>query len=130
MRQWLPAWDVSHLAIVDADRPLPSPVVEATRRRAAEYRLGRLRAEVGRHDCNAILLYDPVNIFYALDVSEPCGAFGTLVVRLGSPNAPQGARTHHKLGGFVVARGNMAPVGFRVAEMYAVAVTPWSVIRR
>lgn len=70
MRSWTPAWDVSHQAIVDADRPLASPVTEATRRAAARFRLARLRAEVARYDCNAVLLYDPVNIFYALDVSN------------------------------------------------------------
>ena len=68
--RWLPTWDVSHLEIVDADRPIASPVPEATRQRARRHRLARLRAEVAKHDCPAILLYDPVNIFYALDVSN------------------------------------------------------------
>ena len=70
MRSWLPSWDVSHLDLLEADRPLASPVCDATRRRAAAYRLGRLRAEAARHDCVAVLLYDPVNIYYALDVSN------------------------------------------------------------
>jgi len=51
-----------------ADKPLKSPLPASTLEAARAYRLGRLRAELVRHDCAAILLYDPVNIRYALDV--------------------------------------------------------------
>ena len=53
-----------------ADKPLKSPVPLATLKSARAYRLGRLREQLKRHDCAAILLYDPVNIRYALDVSN------------------------------------------------------------
>ncbi|MSP49486.1 MAG: aminopeptidase P family protein [Alphaproteobacteria bacterium] len=53
-----------------ADRPLKSPVPHGTLKTARSYRLGRIRTELKRHDCAAILLYDPVNIRYALDVSN------------------------------------------------------------
>ena len=51
-----------------ADKPLKSPLPKATLEAARAYRLERLRGELHRHDCAAILLYDPVNIRYALDV--------------------------------------------------------------
>ncbi len=70
MRRWLPTWDVSHLDLVSADRPLASPVDAATRERAVRHRIERLRAGLATHGCQAILLYDPVNIAYALDVSN------------------------------------------------------------
>ena len=50
-----------------ADRPLFSPVPAAVLDRARAYRQARLRAELARSDCAAALLYDPVNIRYALD---------------------------------------------------------------
>lgn len=53
-----------------ADKPLRSPVPKATLERARAHRLARLKAEVARHDCAAILLYDPINIRYAFDVSN------------------------------------------------------------
>ena len=53
-----------------ADKPLKSPVPLATLKAARAYRQGRIRAELKRHDCAAILLYDPVNIRYAFDVSN------------------------------------------------------------
>jgi Xaa-Pro aminopeptidase len=53
-----------------ADKPLKSPVPLTTLKAARAYRLGRLREQLKRHDCAAILLYDPVNIRYALDVSN------------------------------------------------------------
>ena len=40
---------------------------EATIDAARSYRLARVREQLIRHDCPAILLYDPVNIAYALD---------------------------------------------------------------
>lgn len=53
-----------------ADRPLKSPIPHATLVKARGYRKQRLVDELCRHDCAAILLYDPVNIRYALDVSN------------------------------------------------------------
>jgi Xaa-Pro aminopeptidase len=53
-----------------ADRPLRSPIDHATLVAARRYRLARIREQLLRHDCAAILLYDPVNIRYALDVSN------------------------------------------------------------
>ena len=38
--------------------------------RARLYRLGRIRKLLRQHDCAAALLYDPVNIRYALDSSD------------------------------------------------------------
>ena len=68
-RPWMPRWDVDHVDLVEADSPLSSPVSEATIEAARRYRLARLREQLIRHNCPAILLYDPVNIAYALDVS-------------------------------------------------------------
>jgi Xaa-Pro aminopeptidase len=53
-----------------ADRPLKSPIPAATLRKARAYRKQRLVDELRRHDCGAILLYDPCNIRHALDVSN------------------------------------------------------------
>jgi Xaa-Pro aminopeptidase len=53
-----------------ADRPLKSPLPASTLRAARAYRQGRIRDQLERHDCAAILLYDPVNIRYALDASN------------------------------------------------------------
>jgi Xaa-Pro dipeptidase len=53
-----------------ADRPLKSPLPKATLVRARGYRKQRLVAEVAKADCAAILLYDPINIRYALDLSN------------------------------------------------------------
>ena len=50
-----------------AHRPLRSPVAQSTVMRARHYRLSRLRKLLVEHDCVAALLYDPVNIRYALD---------------------------------------------------------------
>lgn len=50
-----------------ADRPMRSPIPAATLSRARRYRLGRMRQQVVANDCAAILLYDPLNIRYALD---------------------------------------------------------------
>lgn len=70
MTDWMPQWDADYRDLVDADRPVASPVSDATHDAARRYRLARLRAEMVRHDCPAILLYDPVNIAYALDVAN------------------------------------------------------------
>lgn len=53
-----------------ADRPLKSPIPAATLDRVRAYRLASLRAALAKHDCAAMLLYDPVNIRYALDASN------------------------------------------------------------
>ena len=50
-----------------ADRPLKSPISAAVLDAARRYRLGRIREQLVAHDCAAALLYDPVNIRYALD---------------------------------------------------------------
>lgn len=53
-----------------ADKPLQSPIPKATLVKARGYRKRRLVDKLAEHDCAAILLYDPVNIRYALDVSN------------------------------------------------------------
>ena len=53
-----------------ADKPLKSPIPLATLKRARAWRKKRLVEKLAEHDCAAILLYDPVNIRYALDVSN------------------------------------------------------------
>jgi Xaa-Pro dipeptidase len=53
-----------------ADGPLRSPVSPAVIEAARDYRLARLRQQLQRHDCAAALLYDPINIRYALDASN------------------------------------------------------------
>jgi Xaa-Pro dipeptidase len=53
-----------------ADRPLKSPLPKTTLVKARGYRKQRLVDEVVAHDCAAILLYDPLNIRYALDISN------------------------------------------------------------
>src|SRR5437763_13733028 len=60
----------TYLNIAAADRPLASPVSERTHADARRYRLGRIREQLELHDCAAILLVDPLNIRYALDVSN------------------------------------------------------------
>lgn len=53
-----------------ADKPLRSPIPHATLQRARAYRKQRIIDQVIAHDCAAILLYNPVNIRYALDVAN------------------------------------------------------------
>lgn len=53
-----------------ADKPLRSPLPQTTVSAARAYRKQRMVDQVIRHDCAAILLFDPVNIRYALDVSN------------------------------------------------------------
>ena len=60
----------TYLNIAAADHPLTSPVSEQTHEAARRYRLSRIREQLDRHDCAAILLHDPINIRYALDVSN------------------------------------------------------------
>ena len=50
-----------------ADKPLKSPLPPEVLARAREYRIGRLRKLLRDNDCAAAILYDPVNIRYALD---------------------------------------------------------------
>ena len=53
-----------------AGRPLRSPIPHETLVAARGYRKRRMVEQVVAHDCAAILLYDPINIRYALDVSN------------------------------------------------------------
>lgn len=53
-----------------ADKPLKSPIPLETLKTARAWRKQRIVDKVREHDCAAILLYDPVNIRYALDVSN------------------------------------------------------------
>lgn len=53
-----------------AHRPLKSPIPKATLVKARGYRKARLVEQVVAKDCAAILLYDPINIRYALDLSN------------------------------------------------------------
>jgi Xaa-Pro aminopeptidase len=53
-----------------ADRPLRSPIPASTLKKARAYRKQRMVDQVRKHDCGAILLYDPCNIRHALDVSN------------------------------------------------------------
>ena len=53
-----------------ADKPLKSPIPLTTVKKARAYRKQRIVEKLREHDCAAILLYDPVNIRYALDVSN------------------------------------------------------------
>ena len=60
----------AYLNAEGADKPLKSPIPHATLKAARAYRKQRLVDQLKKHDCAAILLYDPVNIRYALDVSN------------------------------------------------------------
>ena len=51
-------------------RPVRSPVSEATIARARAHRIERVRSEMRRHDCSALILYNPINIRYAYDYSN------------------------------------------------------------
>jgi len=51
-----------------ADKPLKSPIPQATLEKARAYRKRRIVDQLCRRDCAAILLYDPINIRYAFDV--------------------------------------------------------------
>ncbi len=53
-----------------ADKPLKSPIAHSTLEKARLYRKQRLIEQLHKHDCGAILLYDPCNIRHALDVSN------------------------------------------------------------
>ncbi|MFT5218171.1 MAG: Xaa-Pro dipeptidase [Planctomycetota bacterium] len=60
----------NYLNAEGSDRPLISPISVEVLERAREYRLHRFREQMLLHDCAAMLLYDPINIRYALDVSN------------------------------------------------------------
>jgi Xaa-Pro dipeptidase len=60
----------TYLNELGADKPLKSPVSHETLVRARRFRLARLREQLQAQDCAAILLYDPVNIRYALDLTN------------------------------------------------------------
>jgi Xaa-Pro aminopeptidase len=53
-----------------AEKPLKSPIGLNTLKKARAYRKQRLVEQVRKHECGAILLYDPCNIRHALDVSN------------------------------------------------------------
>jgi Xaa-Pro aminopeptidase len=52
------------------DRPLKSPLPHGTLVKARAWRNARLRERLAAHDVAGILLYDPVNIRYAVDSSN------------------------------------------------------------
>jgi Xaa-Pro dipeptidase len=56
-----------YLNAANGSGPLQNPIEAATIESARRYRLGRLRQQLQAHDCAAALLYDPINIRYALD---------------------------------------------------------------
>lgn len=61
---------LTYLNAEGADKPLVSPVPDSVLQSARHYRLGRLREQMDRADCAALLLYDPCNIRYAFDCSN------------------------------------------------------------
>ena len=61
---------LTYLNSEGADKPLISPIADDVLQCARAYRLGRLREQLDRSDCAAILLYDPCNIRYAFDCSN------------------------------------------------------------
>jgi Xaa-Pro dipeptidase len=61
---------LAYLNSEGADKPLKSPVNATVLADAREYRLGRFREQMARHDVGALLLYDPINIRYAFDSSN------------------------------------------------------------
>ncbi len=52
------------------NKPLKNPVSAQTLTKVRQYRLKRVREQLIKHDCAAILLFDPINIRYATDVSN------------------------------------------------------------
>ncbi|MDG1737511.1 MAG: Xaa-Pro peptidase family protein [Paracoccaceae bacterium] len=61
---------LTYLNSEGADKPLISPVPQATLDGARTYRLGRFREQMALHDVAGLLLYDPINIRYAFDSSN------------------------------------------------------------
>lgn len=60
----------AYLNPAGADKPLRSPLPFSTLTAARSCRKRLMIERVVKHDCAAILLFDPVNIRYALDVSN------------------------------------------------------------
>jgi hypothetical protein len=58
---------IAYLNSEGVDQPLKSPIAHEVLVRARQYRLAPIREQLLAFDCAAILLYDPVNIRYALD---------------------------------------------------------------
>ncbi|MFT5708012.1 MAG: Xaa-Pro dipeptidase [Oceanospirillaceae bacterium] len=54
----------------NSQQPLFNPVSNEIHQRACQYRLQRVKSQLLKTDCGAILLYDPVNIRYATDSSN------------------------------------------------------------
>src|SRR5262249_30965808 len=61
---------ISKRRYLNGEGPLKSPIPAFTVDAARRYRLGRLREQLVAHDCAAALLYDPINIRYALDAAN------------------------------------------------------------
>ena len=61
---------LTYLNAEGSDKPLISPVSQTTLDQARVYRLKRLREQMELHDVAGLLLYDPINIRYALDSSN------------------------------------------------------------
>jgi Xaa-Pro aminopeptidase len=61
---------LEYLNAEGADRPLKSPIPLDTLKRARAYRKARIVEQLVKHECGAILLYDPINIRYTTDVSN------------------------------------------------------------
>ncbi|MBB1488506.1 M24 family metallopeptidase [Oceanospirillum sediminis] len=66
----LPEHTTGYLNRAAADRPLVNPVSIDTHHKARRYRLQRVKEQLIKQDCAAVLLYDPVNIRYATDSSN------------------------------------------------------------
>ncbi|SHJ71096.1 Xaa-Pro aminopeptidase [Shimia gijangensis] len=60
----------TYLNAEGADKPLISPISDKVLNCARRYRLNRFRDQMAKHDVAALLLYDPINIRYALDSSN------------------------------------------------------------
>ena len=60
----------SYVNFSAAAKPLKDPVPAETLKRVRAYRHGRIKEQLARHDCAAILLFDPLNIRYATDCSD------------------------------------------------------------
>ncbi len=52
------------------DTPLKNPISPEVHQRGCQYRLMRVRQQLIKNNCAAVLLYDPVNIRYASDSSN------------------------------------------------------------
>ncbi len=52
------------------DKPMRSPVPHSVLVKARDYRRQRMLDQVIKHDCAAILMYDPLNIRYTFDLSN------------------------------------------------------------